>query len=259
MKKLIILIIVVIGLVSMILIDIDNENKPSIKFNGVSLNLTSTDGIKIKADLYETENKTGPVILLFHQAGFSRGEYRTIAPKLNDIGFTCLAIDQRSGNKVNEVINETHKDATAKGKPTKYADAYPDLEAALTYAKQNFPSRKIIVWGSSYSASLVFILTQKNPESVAGIVAFSPGEYFEFQDKQIKDYAKEISCPVFISSAKNEHDSWKGIYDQIPGTAKTFFLPDSKGIHGSRALWESTEGHEKCWESLKKFLFKIKD
>ena len=46
-----------------------------------------------------------PVLVLFHQAGWSRGEYREIAPKLNELGYICLAIDQRSGKGVNGVAN----------------------------------------------------------------------------------------------------------------------------------------------------------
>ncbi len=223
-------------------------------FSGITINLKSSDGVNIKADLYELENRTTPFIILFHQAGFSRGEYRPIAPKLNELGYSCMAIDQRSGKEVNGVINETNKDAVKKGKSTKYPDAFPDLEAALKFVKDNCPSRKIVVWGSSYSASLVFVLGQKYKEDISGIVSFSPGEYFEFENKQIKEYAKEIECPVWFSSAKNEHDSWKGIYDQIPGANKSYYLPESKGIHDSRGLWEITEEHEKCWESLTGFL-----
>jgi len=33
------------------------------------------------------------IVLLFHQAGFSRGEFKNIAPRLVDSGFECLAVD----------------------------------------------------------------------------------------------------------------------------------------------------------------------
>ena len=54
----------------------------------------SKDGITITADLYEIDSAS-PVILLCHQAGYSRGEYIESAKRLNKFGFNCLAIDQR--------------------------------------------------------------------------------------------------------------------------------------------------------------------
>src|SRR5262245_54570689 len=60
----------------------------------------SKDGLPVTADLYHV-NDSLPVILLCHQARFSRGEYREAAVKLNKFGFNCLAIDQRSGQEVN--------------------------------------------------------------------------------------------------------------------------------------------------------------
>jgi hypothetical protein len=31
------------------------------------------------------------------------------------------------------------------------------------------------------------------------------------------------------------------------------FKPNTEGIHGSRALWESTEGNDKYWEAFEDF------
>jgi dienelactone hydrolase len=56
------------------------------------------DGLKITADLYLIDFSE-PFILLFHQAESSRGEYNDIAPRLNKLGYNCLAVDLRSGQK----------------------------------------------------------------------------------------------------------------------------------------------------------------
>tara|TARA_R110002050_G_scaffold149463_1_gene275996 strand:+ start:14352 stop:15122 length:771 start_codon:yes stop_codon:yes gene_type:complete len=227
------------------------------EFSGQTITFKSLDGIDITADLYdnvETDKDVSPIILLFHQARFSRGEYREIAPKLNAMGYTCISIDQRSGDEVNEVKNETHLRATSKGLPTKYPDAYQDLQATLNYAVSEFPNRKIIVWGSSYSASLVFILAQKNPDLIAGVVSFSPGEYFKLEGKTIKEFAEGVKCPVFVTSAKNEHDSWAEIFKVLPAHNNQSFLPKGEGFHGSKALWEAHEGNQDYWDALVAFL-----
>ncbi|NOX48730.1 MAG: alpha/beta fold hydrolase [Chlorobi bacterium] len=219
-----------------------------------TIEFNSTDGLKITADLYQIEDANAPYIILFHQARYSRGEYREIAPKLNILGFNCIAVDQRSGDKVNGVINETHSRAIEKGLPTEYTDAFPDLVASLLYVKENFKPTKTIVWGSSYSSALVFVLAAKYPDDVDGVLSFSPGDYFSIDGRLVSDFAKEVSCPVFITSAKNEQESWQPIYDNLSVKEKSFFLPDTKGFHGSKALWEENEGNQRYWKAVEGFL-----
>ena len=78
-------------------------------FHGETIQFNSGDGIRVTADVYMTESADAPFILLFHQAGYSRGEYREIAPRLNAMGYNCMAVDQRSGKEVVGVQNLTHE------------------------------------------------------------------------------------------------------------------------------------------------------
>ena len=216
--------------------------------------IKSKDGVPITADIYEVENSSKPVILLFHQAGYSRGEYIEIAPKLNALGYTCLAIDQRSGKGVNGVANETNKEAKAAKKNTEFADAIVDLRAAIEFSLEEFDTDKVILWGSSYSSSLVLILGNEYADQVSAILSFAPGEYFTYEGKKIADYAAGLETPVFITSAKNEYNNWKAIYESIPATSKAHYLPEDKGHHGSKALWEKSAGHESYWKHVEGFL-----
>ncbi len=222
-----------------------------------TITFTTKDNVVVTADIYLTEKKDAPFILLFHQAMFSRGEYIEIAPKLNDLGFNCIAIDQRSGLKVNGIKNQTHKDAIKKDKKTKYKNAYPDLEATLNYVKQTYSPKKIIIWGSSYSSSLVFILAAKHKE-ISALLSFSPGEYFTFENKKIADWAKEVECPVFVTSSKKEADECSLIFKNTQNKMSIQFVPDISGFHGSKALWENKKGHEKYWFAVKLFLNNFK-
>jgi len=217
----------------------------------------SRDKLTITADLYMTSKKNAPYIILFHQADYSRGEYNTIAPELNKMGFNCLAVDQRSGSNTRGVTNETAKQAKRLKMKMQYADALPDLEAALEYVKGELKAERIIVWGSSYSASLVFVLAEKHPEDIEGLLAFSPGEYMKVDGRSIEDFAKKVTCPVFITSASDETD-WKTMYDKIPSENKACYIPDFPGKHGSSALWESYDKSSMYWEPVKKFLETLK-
>lgn len=226
-------------------------------FTGKTITIESTDGIKIHADVYDSNcNENLPIILLFHQAGYSRGEYRPIAPMLNELGYACISIDQRSGNKVNGIINETYLQAVKRRLGTNYIDALPDLRATIDYAIEKYQNRKIILWGSSYSSSLIFIVGTEYKTQVKALLAFSPGEYFTYQDKEIKDFAKLVECPVFITSSETEKKDWEAIYEAI-NPAKHSYLPDFEGYHGSKALWKSNKGNEKYWNEVKQFLKNI--
>ena len=217
----------------------------------------STDGLLITADRYTPHKADAPLIVLFHQAGSSRGEYSEIAPRLNRLGFNCIAVDQRSGEHSRGIDNQTAIRAGSAGLPTSYADALPDIIAALRYARKNYPHSKIIAWGSSYSASLVLKVAGDQPELVDGVIAFSPGEYFAHLGNSktwIRDSAKNIQVPVFISSSRNETKRWADIYRVIPEKWRHSFIPETAGKHGSKALWKKYADSPAYWQAVTAFL-----
>jgi len=221
-----------------------------------SVDYPTAGGIQGHADVYASKNQSATLILLFHQAGWSRGEYREIAPKLVKRGYRVMAVDQRSGGAVNGVQNETHYRASRMGLARSYLDAYVDIEAALAYARKELDAKRIIVWGSSYSASLVFRLAAEHPESVTAVMAFAPGEYFK-KDKgpdYIRGFAKRVKQPVFVTSSKKERDQVKPIFDAAPAEKKILFTPASKGQHGSRALWAKWDDNDVYWTAVNGFL-----
>jgi dienelactone hydrolase len=231
-----------------------NQEKKQITF-------PSNDGITLTADLYIAHDKSAPFIVLFHQARWSRGEYLEIAPKLNLLGYNCMAVDLRSGGEVNGVKNLSTIEAEKAMKSTQYIDAYQDIDAAMKYAKKYFAEDKLIIWGSSYSSALTLRFAGDNPDVIDGVLSFSPGEYFKSQGKSatyIIEGAVNITKPVFITSAKGEKNSWWNIYQAIPGDKKQYFLPESAGNHGSRALWNKFGDSMKYWDAVEEFLKTIK-
>lgn len=221
-----------------------------------SVDYPTAGGIQGRADVYASKNQSATLILLFHQAGWSRGEYREIAPKLVKRGYRVMAVDQRSGGAVNGVQNETHYRATRMGLARSYLDAYADMQAALSYARKELGAKRVIVWGSSYSASLVFRLAAEHPEGILAVMAFAPGEYFK-KDKgpdYIRGFAKHVKQPVFVTSSKKEREQVKPIFDAAPAEKKILFTPASKGQHGSRALWAKWDDSDVYWTAVNGFL-----
>lgn len=234
------------------------NGQQKIAFEGKTIDFIASDGVKVTADLYMAHPNDAPFIILYHQARYSRGEYREIAPKLNELGFNCMAVDQRSGKEVNGVVNQTHLEAKKMNKSTEYVDAIPDMEAAFSYVKEKINPGKIIIWGSSYSSALVFYLASEHRNDVNGILSFSPGEYFKIDGKGIVSYAAKVNCPVFITSSGKEHKQWKGIYNAVT-TDKSSFLPtEEEGRHGSKALCADNSNSQKYWKAVKVFLLKFK-
>ncbi len=223
-----------------------------------TITFPSADGLEITADVYAPhEDKSTPFIVLCHQAGWSRGEYREIAPKLNELGFNCMAIDQRSGGGVNDVENLTVAKAKEADLETTFLDAQQDIVAALEYAHRELAEDKVILWGSSYSAALALVVAGEHNDLVDGVLSFAPGEYFARFGKSgdwVKTHAAQIADPAFITSARNEFQGWESIFEAIEGDAKQKFVPETKGNHGSRALWEKFDDHEAYWESVTAFL-----
>jgi len=220
-----------------------------------SVDFPTAGGIQGRADVYATKSKSSALVLLFHQAGWSRGEYREIAPKLTKAGYRVMAVDQRSGGKVNGVENETHRRATRMGLERSYLDAYVDMEAALAYARKELAAERIIVWGSSYSASLVFRLAAEHPGEVTAVMAFAPGEYFKKEGRNyIQGFGKRVKQPLFVTSAKKERDQVWPIFDASPAEKKILFTPASKGQHGSRALWNKWSDSDVYWAAVNGFL-----
>ena len=227
-----------------------------------TLTFPSQDGLQVSFDSYITRTDKRPLIVLFHQAGWSRGEYLEIAPRLNKLGFNAIAVDLRSGDKVNGVVDETARRARKAGKRTTYLDALQDIEASLKYARNLVGDKvKVVAWGSSYSAALVLKVAGEHPELANAVLAFSPGEYFKKVGKPadwIKQSARLYTRPVFITSAKNEKKRWESIFDAIKSKKKVAFVPKSKGHHGSRALWKKYPDSYQYWLAVERFLTSLK-
>ena len=225
---------------------------------GELITFPSEDGLLITADVHAPhKDRAVPIIVLFHQAGSSRGEYAEIAPWLNSLGYNCMAVDQRSGGSMNGIQNETAIRAEKEDRPTGYISALPDIKAALGYARRHYGEGRVIAWGSSYSAALVLKVAGDSPGLVDGVLAFSPGEYFERAGKSatwIQASAKNILVPVFITSARGEKDEWSGIFAAVGSKGKVSFIPATDGRHGAGALWRKSPDNDVYRNAVKTFL-----
>ena len=217
-----------------------------------AITLRAGDGLTVFARFYAAKQPKA-LILLFHQAGSSKDEYATIAPRLVKAGYSALAVDARVGGTLFGV-NETAAALTTK---VDYLEAQKDLQAALLWAEgQNLP---VILWGSSYSASLVFTLAEGNAGKVRAILSFSPGEYFD--DKSlVEQAAADVTVPVFITSASSADEIAAAgkIAAAVTGGRAEHYVPKD-GVHGSSTLIAAKDpkGAEDNWRAVMAFLKKV--
>lgn len=216
----------------------------------------SLDGLLISANIYGV-NPDAPVILLCHQARYNKFEYAGIAEKLNEKGFNCIAIDQRSGGPIANQVNETTLRALEAEKPIEFLDAEQDIIAAIRYAKSQY-SGKLILWGSSYSSTLALYLGVDMSE-VDAVISFSPGNYLADKKGSLIDHLKGFEKPVFVTSSKPESADVKKLLAKLPMKENQIrFAPNGRGHHGSRALWPHQSDSEEYWSAIDSFLTTLK-
>ncbi|OEK02442.1 hypothetical protein BFP97_13330 [Roseivirga sp. 4D4] len=219
-------------------------------FKEVSFN--APDGLMITANLYETGAGL-PVVLLCHQAGYNKYEYADIAPKLNEMGFNVMAIDQRSGGSFGGQSNATFERAKSAGLETGFLDAEQDIEAAVNFLYEKY-GKQVILWGSSYSSSLALFIGDSN-ERVSAMISFSPGDYFGDAKPSLSTVFKSVEKPFLVTSSKEEAKALSSLIEGAQLNQKqSQFIPQGQGYHGSRALWEGQEGGEEYWSQVTSFL-----
>lgn len=223
-----------------------------------SLSLTADDHVSVFADYYSGGPKSNPLILLFHQADSNRAEYATIGPMLVALGFNALAIDQRSGGRQWGHDNETVQHL---GRAARFDEALRDLDAALRWARTSGHTGPLVVWGSSYSAALVFVLAAAHPQEIKALLAFSPGEYLS-RPSRVRDAASQLSVPIFVTSAKDPEEiaAARDILEAAHSLDKVQFVPRIAGVHGSSTLRSdrNPKGADENWAAVKEFLTRIR-
>jgi hypothetical protein len=220
------------------------------------VNFFAADSLKITADLY-LKDYSYPFILLFHQFDGSRGEFTEIANRLLKLNYNCVAVDLRVGEKINYVQNETAERANAKGLRNNFIDAKKDIEAAIKYVSK-FNRNSVILFGSSFSASLCLITAKEN-NNVKAVVAFSPGEFFR-PEIDVKESISGLNIPIFVSSTELEYEYILKLMSGISDEYKTIYKPKSGGgVHGAKALWKSSESSDECWLELLLFFKRIRE
>lgn len=223
----------------------------------VEVSFEAADGVRVFGDVYASaEGRAAPIILLFHQAGGdARGEYQRIALRLLDEGYNVIAIDQRSGGDRFGGVNRTL--AALDNAEFGYCAAYPDLEAALAYARQAGFSGRLAVWGSSYSAALVFQLGARHEQEIDAILGFSPAAGPPLADCALRPYLDDLKVPALALRPQREFEieSVRAQLEMFERMGVQTYVANP-GVHGSSMLSDERvqASTEATWRVVLDFL-----
>jgi pimeloyl-ACP methyl ester carboxylesterase len=207
---------------------------------------TASDGVTVHGEAYLGGlGAAAPLVLLFHQGGSNgRGEYAEIAAYLNDAGMRAIAWDQRSGGDTHGGANRTVL-GLSPSVATDFCSAYADLQAALDYVISSGLAEEVVVWGSSYSGSLVFRLASENADRVSGVIAMSPASGGPMVDCLARDWLDGVRAPMYVLRPASEMGR------AAPTEQRDIFLAAgvefqvvTNGVHGSSMLVDSRTGHD---------------
>lgn len=215
----------------------------------------ATDGLTVYGDYFPAPRQRAPLLLLFHQTAGNRGEYATIGPRLARAGCAALATDQRIGGTLFGRENETGR---ALYPDTAYEQAWPDLEGALRWARRMGRGGPVILWGSSYSASLVLLLAARHPREISAVVAFSPGEYFPQDRTLTARAAARVQVPLFIAAMRGHEEAQaRTLLAASPSSHPVLYVSDTPLVHGTLMLLPDANtpgGARAAWAELAAFL-----
>ncbi len=212
-----------------------------------TITFTAVDGLEVTADEYIVD-PFKPYILLFHEQGSSRGEFSTIARRLNKLEYNCLAVDLRNGGKYDYVSNETAKQLREKHLESDINGIEQDMLAAIQYVqgKSNLP---VVLFGSGANGSLSLKVALSDT-LVRAVVAVSPGEYF-MPEIKIQEAIAPLEIPVFITSSKAEFPYVSELASGIDQNYVSLFEPkQGAGERGTGSFSVDYEYNTEYWLAL---------
>lgn len=211
-----------------------------------ALTTVTEDGITIYGEPYfDTLGEETPLVLLFHQARSNgRGEYEEIAGWLNQNGYRAIAWDQRAGGDIFGSSNRT-MDRMPEDTAAEYCDAYADLKAAVDYVVEQNLADRVVVWGSSYSAGLVFKLAAEYKDRVSAVLAFSPASGNVMDGCRARDWLHEVEAPVFALRPASEMERESSLEQrELLEMGGADVLVVEHGVHGSSMLVDTRTDHD---------------
>lgn len=216
------------------------------------------DSLSIVADLHRGSGGPGaPTILLFPQGGGSaRGEYRAITPRLLAEGYNVVAADVRGGGTRFGVPSR----ASAAPEGFRYCEAAGEVDAAVNLARASGLTGPLVLWGSSYTATLALQTAARRSADVGAVLAFSPAAGEPMAGCEPGPYVGWLSragVPLLVlrPRAELEDSARAAALEAMRRDGADVFIAE-RGVHGSSMLDPErvAGGTAPQWEAVLGFL-----
>ena len=213
-----------------------NANAPtenSEKAAAQTINFDAPDGVRIVGTFYAANKENSPAVLMLHQFGGSRADYKDLARQFQANGINVLAIDGRG-------FGESTKKADGSRVSVSQSDeAVAGMKSDVAAVKflggqETVDKTRIGIVGASYGSSLAIIHAGENPE-IKSVALLSPGTNYFGNLPTMPAIEKYGARPVLIVAAEDEADSASASrrLDELAAGDKHQLQIYPKGGHGT--------------------------
>jgi len=214
-----------------------NTEKASSQFQPLPMekvSLTTSDNIKIAADLYGVKNPVGFLVLV-HMMPSAKESYTDLAERLQNLGYESLAIDLRGHGESDDGPN-----GYLNFSDSQHQKSIFDLEAAADYLIKNREASpdKIYFIGASFGANLVLQYISEHSEHKTAILLSAGLNYRGVKTEPLIKNLKIEQKVFFVSSRDDDSNTQENqkLYDSVAaGSQKKIQIYDSGG-HGTDLL-----------------------
>ncbi len=196
--------------------------------------LTTEDGVKIAADLYEVDSPRLWAVLV-HMMPATKESYQELARKFQGLGYESIAIDLR-GHGESDGGPDGYRDFSDQ----QHQKSALDLEAAADYLAKNrkATSDKIFFVGASIGANLSLRCVSEHPEFPTAVLLSAGSNYHGIKTEPLVENLKTGQKVFFVSGKDdgNNAEENRTLYDLMPaGTQKKIQVYENGG-HGTDIL-----------------------
>jgi len=198
--------------------------------------LTTKDGVKIAANLYEAENPVGWLVLT-HMMPAAKESWRSFAAELQKYGYESIAVDLRGHGE-----SEAGPDGFLKFSDSEHQKSIMDLESAVDYLIKNRGERaapnKISFIGASIGANLSLQYISEHREFKTAVLLSAGLNYRGIKTKSLVKNLKAGQKVFFVSSQDNGENVEENqkLYDLTPAAVEKKIKIYETGGHGTDIL-----------------------
>jgi len=215
-----------------------------------NLTLTTSDGKKISASLSIPADLKGkvPAVILIHQGGSDRSEWKWLIPRLTGKQYIVLAYDIRGHGKSDSVSSRRSLYNDPRQAPK-------DLLAAVKYLKKlkTVDSRRIAIIGSSIGGNLAMAASSRGLIKTVAAISCKTSAVKNLSGKQKVSF----QSAMIISSARDQNGKrarWARELYNMTISPKNLVIVKESASHGVSIFKDDPSLTDKVLQWLKQTL-----